>query len=112
MPLWCRWASKASLQNMEEASTCPLCARPIPEDQESRHHLVPKSFKGRETVILHRICHRKIHSLFTERELAKTYHTIEALKKHTDILAFLEWLEGKPPRFYKPTFAAREKKRR
>ena len=84
----------------------------MPAETRSRHHLVPKSHKGRDTVTLHRICHRKIHSLFTERELARTYNTIERLLAQPDIAAFRTWVAKKPPEFYAPTFASRRKRRR
>jgi len=56
---------------MDDFEYCPLCKRPLPE-KHNKHHLVPKTFKGKETVLLHRICHRQIHANFTERELLTT----------------------------------------
>ena len=97
---------------MENEAICPLCTRPIPVGHESRHHLVPRSFRGRNTVNLHRICHRKIHSLFTERELAKRLHSIDALKAERDIRLFVDWVSSKPPAFYAPTARSRAKKGR
>ncbi len=78
---------------------CPLCDRLLGDDI-NKHHLVPKTFKGKETVTLHRICHRKIHSVFTERELLKYYHTIERLLEHEDIRKFVEWVANKDPNYY------------
>ncbi|MDX1400632.1 MAG: HNH endonuclease [Kiloniellales bacterium] len=101
---------------MNEPEFCPLCARPIPSGEGSRHHLVPKRFKslnrlnGCEIVTLHRICHRKIHSLFTDKDLAKKYNTIEALKSDREVSSFIEWLASKPPAFYSPT-ATSDRKR-
>ncbi len=91
---------------------CPLCARPIPPEARSLHHLIPKSLKGRETVLLHRICHRKIHSLFTERDLQKRYHSIERIKAHPDMALFLTWVAGKEPGFYTRTADSQRKGRR
>lgn len=68
------------------------------------HHLVPKSQGGRETVSLHRVCHRKIHAELTERELRDNYTTVEALRGHPAIAAFVRWVAGKPPEFTKATF--------
>lgn len=79
---------------------CPLCGRPlIPGPSVNEHHLVPKSKKGSETVTLHVVCHGKIHSLFTENELRDHYHTIERLRAHPDMAAFLRWVARKPPEF-------------
>ena len=48
---------------------CPLCNRELGTEWIDEHHLIPKTFKGKETITLHRICHEKIHSTFSEREL-------------------------------------------
>ncbi|MEM7585440.1 MAG: HNH endonuclease [Acidobacteriota bacterium] len=84
---------------------CPLCDRPLGSRRE-RHHLVPRLKGGKETVTLHPICHRKIHSLFTEAQLARHFSTIAALRQHPDILAFTRWLRRKPPDFYARTHRA------
>ncbi len=65
-----------------------------------RHHLVPRSYKGVEQFLVHRVCHQKIHSLFTEKELASTYHTWEALRAHPDMQVFMRWVAKKPIEFY------------
>lgn len=79
-----------------EESICALCMRPIPKSQRDAHHLVPKSRGGIETVILHRLCHRQIHALLTENQLARNYSTIETLKAHPEIAKFIEWISQKP----------------
>ncbi len=92
---------------------CPLCRRPLGDpDLVERHHLVPRSRGGRETVLLHAICHRKIHSLFTEAEIAAGYSSIAALRAHPEIRKFVRWLAGKPADFRVRTRAARSKRRR
>lgn len=79
---------------------CPLCGRPIPPSQQDAHHLVPKSHGGVQTVVLHRICHRQIHALLTEAELARTYATIEALRQHPQLARFIQWVKTKPDAFF------------
>ena len=82
--------------------TCPLCGRPIPADVlQSQHHLVPKSKGGRksETVLLHDICHREIHSSLKETEIARTYNTIAALRAHPRLAKFIDWVAKRPPEF-------------
>ena len=91
---------------------CPLCGRPLGTENIDRHHLGPKTFKGKEQCPIHKICHRKIHSAFTERELLNTYHTWEALRAHEDIRAFIAWIARKPPGFYTRTYTAKDKKQR
>jgi hypothetical protein len=91
---------------------CPLCGRTLGDVNVDRHHLVPKTFKGKEQFLVHKICHRKIHSVFTERELMQTYHTWEALRGDPDIQVFIEWVARKPAAFYVTTATSKKKNRR
>ena len=80
---------------------CPLCGRILLDDPSTDlHHPIPRSEGGREAVPIHRICHQKIHSVFTEAELAATYHDWHALRAHPAIAAFIRWVARKPPGFY------------
>lgn len=97
----------AALQAAEEArqqaaagADCPLCGRPIPAGQRDAHHLVPKSKGGRDTVDLHRICHRQIHAVLTETELARGYHSVEQLLGHPALQSFVAWVRTKPDDFF------------
>lgn len=82
---------------------CPICDRPIPQAQKDAHHLIPKSKGGKATEYLHRICHRQIHALFSETELATKLNTAEILKEHPDIEKFIKWVKNKPNSFYERT---------
>ena len=84
---------------------CALCHRPLGERVE-KHHLIPRLKGGKETVTLHPICHRKIHQTFSEAVLAKDYNSAEKLRAHEEIAFFIQWVEGKPPDFYKSTRSA------
>lgn len=86
-----------------ELPSCRLCGRVIEAAHLDLHHLVPKSEGGRETVPLHRICHRQIHALLTEKELARDYASIEALLSHPAIARFVAWVRRKPPGFSERT---------
>lgn len=79
-----------------EDTICALCRRPIPKSQRDAHHLIPKSRGGVETVLLHRLCHRQIHAVLTETQLARHYATIEALQQHPEIAKFIGWVRNKP----------------
>lgn len=72
-----------------------------------RHHVVPKSEGGRETVPLHPICHRAIHATASNRELARRYPSLEALRAEPQMARFLRWIAGKPPDFHAPTRSKR-----
>lgn len=94
---------------------CPLCERPIPPHaKQSVHHLVPKlkGGKGGPTVLLHHICHATVHAHLTEAELARHYASIDALRKHPDIAAFVAWVSTKEPAFHAPTRGRRRGRRR
>ena len=83
----------------------------MPRGSATAHHLVPRTFGGRETVDLHRICHRKIHALFTERELQRHYNSIDRLLDHPEIRSFVDWVRPKDPFFYTRTVDAKRKGR-
>jgi len=98
---------------VEEVVVCPLCEREIPSKQRDAHHLVPKSKGGRQTEYLHRICHRQVHALFTESELAIQYSTVETLLAHREIQRFVSWVKTKPAEFFAPALKSmRVRKRR
>lgn len=77
-----------------------------------RHHLVPKTFKGTEQFPIHKVCHKKIHSVFTEKELYKSFNTWDALKAHSEIATFIVWIARKVPGFYTRTFSSNLKKKK
>jgi len=79
---------------------CPLCLRSMSLNNSDEHHLIPKTFKGKETVRLHKICHQKCHSVVSEKEMQKYYHTIERLLEHNEIQKFVKWVSKKHPDFY------------
>ena len=106
-----RHADPPEPPSLPEAS-CPLCGRLLGSVNIDRHHLVPRTFKGKEPFPIHKICHRKIHSAFTERELLQAYHTWEALRGHEDIRSFIDWVAKKPPGFYTRTYTSNKKKSR
>lgn len=86
---------------MPDDEICPLCGRLLAEPC-NRHHLLPlsKGGKGTTTIMLHKICHDKIHSVLTEMELKRHYHTIERLQQQEEIAKFIRWVQNKPPQFY------------
>ena len=85
----------------EPVESCALCDRPLGRRVE-RHHVVPKSKGGREVVPVHPICHRKIHKVFTNTELAG-FASLEPIKDYPEMRRFIRWLARKPPDFHAPT---------
>lgn len=98
---------------MEEVKICPLCEREIAQPA-NLHHLLPISQGGAHTttVLLHVICHNKIHSLFTEKELAKHYNTIEKLRAHEDMKKFIKFVSKQPPSYNDKNKRAKRKGKR
>lgn len=86
----------------EAAPLCFLCGRPLGRRVE-RHHAVPKSRGGRETVPVHPICHRAIHRALTNKDLEKGHSTAEALRANPEIARFVAWVADKDPDFHAPT---------
>jgi hypothetical protein len=81
---------------------CQICNREIPDDLVSsdNHHLIPKSKRGKDTIKIHKVCHRKIHSIWSENELRDYYHTPERIREYPDMAKFIKWLKKKPDDFY------------
>ncbi|MBV8685694.1 MAG: HNH endonuclease [Alphaproteobacteria bacterium] len=86
----------------EDAPLCFLCGRPLGRRTE-RHHPVPRSRGGRETVPVHPICHRTIHRTLSNKALERDYAAPEALRGHPEIARFISWIAGKDPDFHAPT---------
>lgn len=81
---------------MAENHICELCNRTV--SSITKHHLIPleKGGKKFETLSLCKTCHNQIHALFTNRELAVYYHTLESLKRDQKIIKFLRFIENIP----------------
>lgn len=94
---------------------CPICQRELGDIAVDKHHLIPKTFKGKDTIDLHKICHRKIHTVWTERELCNYYHTVERIVEYDEIIKFIKWVKKKEPSYYdssKDTKSRKSKRRR
>lgn len=83
--------------------TCELCKRS--DVETTRHHLIPRTTHNnkktkretthheRHTVVpFCRPCHNQIHKIFTEKELERTYNTVDKLLAHEDVSKFVEWV--------------------
>ena len=91
-----QWEPPAHWSQPESLPVCPLCDRPIPTSQQDEHHLVPRLKGGKVKKLLHRICHRQIHALFSEAELAQRYNTVDALLENPEIRKFVTWVQKRP----------------
>ena len=92
---------------------CKLCGRELTSETQSLHHLYPKEVKQRKKIknkekrnkhiMVHLACHRKIHSLFSNRELFRYYNTIERILENEDIQNFIKFIKNKPLDFDAPS---------
>ena len=80
-----------------EAARCPICDRPlVPGPSVDRHHWQPSSRGGRDSSPVHVVCHRMIHRLFSEADLATAYASADALRAHPDMRHFIDWVRRQP----------------
>lgn len=79
----------------EVPAACPLCQRP--NYHPSDHHFVPRSRGGRVTRTICRDCHSAIHAVFTNKELAETYSTADALLGHEAFRRMVAFIARQDP---------------
>ena len=71
---------------------CGLCERQV--QVTSRHHLVPREEGGRygPTVDLCQPCHSSVHRFLSNRALARSYSSVEALRAAEELQTYLRWI--------------------
>lgn len=93
---------------MPEPRRCELCHRRVPVT--TVHHLFPKTLHRNkkiracydggwlraQTVDLCKPCHKQLHALISEKEMASHYHTIPRLLLHPEVARFVEWVRDRP----------------
>lgn len=73
---------------------CALCGRLVPPEMITLHHLKPreKGGKAEDRTPLCRPCHKQLHAMFSNADLAKAYGSIEALRQAPSLQPFLTWI--------------------
>lgn len=68
---------------------CGLCEREV--QGTSRHHLVPREEGGRHGPIVQlcQPCHSSVHRFLSNRDLARRYPTVEALREAEELQTYL-----------------------
>ena len=87
---------------------CVICGRLLDPETSQNHHLKPVTFKSRtkevhqqdNLVTIHKMCHQKIHSVFSEKELFDYYHTVDRITEHEEMQKFIKWINKKPLDYY------------
>ena len=91
------------------ADICELCKRA--DTELTRHHLIPRARHKKGEVRRHfdkaeltgrlallcRACHKYVHTVLSERQLANQYNTVEQLLLHPEIARFVRWVAKRPP---------------
>jgi hypothetical protein len=78
---------------------CALCQRSVPAGLITLHHLTPrqKGGKAEHRTPLCRPCHKQLHAIFSNTELAKVYPTLGALRAAPQLAAYLKWIRKQQP---------------
>ncbi len=103
------YSAEVPPQLVQEPDPCPVCTRP--NYHPSDHHLVPRSRGGKTTKTICRDCHKAVHALFTNKQLEKAYHTVEALLAHEGFSKMVAYLQKQNPQS-KQTFVRSNDSRR
>lgn len=96
-----------------EEYICELCRRQgVPKLTE--HHLIPREEGGKDmqTAWLCEDCHRQIHALFTNKELAVRLNTLELLENDEKIERYLKYIRKQAPTKKAKIKKSRERRRR
>jgi len=90
-----------------EEAICALCGR---EEDLTEHHLIPKSrhnkprmrklydrkFMREHKALICYPCHRNLHRVLTEQEMAEEFNEVEKLASHPGVEKFTAWIRKKP----------------
>ncbi|UFU00417.1 HNH endonuclease [Radiobacillus kanasensis] len=76
---------------------CELCGRD--EVKTTVHHLLPKEKGGTfgATANLCIPCHKQIHALYTNDEIAIRLTSLEDLRQDDQLSRFIKWIRKQPP---------------
>lgn len=81
---------------------CELCEREV--EVTTLHHLRPKSRRNKyekvaelPTARLCWPCHRQIHALFSNHQLAEQFNSLEALRDEERLKRFIAWIRRQDP---------------
>lgn len=70
---------------------CVFCQR---EGVElCKHHIVPRSKGGKETVLSCKSCENFIHKTWSHKELLNKYNTVDSILSDEKFRTFLDWLK-------------------
>ena len=80
---------------------CQLCQREM--ENLTIHHLIPRQYLKRKkiadspTINICTACHKQIHALFDNKQLARELNTPDKLKQEPKMQKFLSWVRKQKP---------------
>lgn len=80
---------------MPSRNNCSICGRTTPEGHQEKHHLVPKAKHGDDTTVVCCDCGDQIHQIFTNKELAKSYNTLDKIRSDERIHKWVKWIRNR-----------------
>lgn len=88
---------------INKTGTCPMCFRE--EMSLTFHHLIPKTLHTKKWYVkryskeelnngvdICEDCHEALHDFITEKELGKSYNSLELLMSHPKVKKFVAWV--------------------
>ncbi|MBM7694006.1 hypothetical protein JOC77_003450 [Peribacillus deserti] len=95
----------------KQTGICELCGRE--EVETTIHHLTPREMGGSFLPTAHLCipCHKQIHALYSNAELALGLSSISLLKQDVQIQKFLKWIRKQAPGKYPKISKSRQKRR-
>lgn len=82
-------------RNIKKTFCCTICERKTPDKFIEKHHLTPKSYKGKKKIFVCIDCADQTHNLFNNKELRDKYNTLEKLKSNEKIQKWISWIQKK-----------------
>ena len=86
------------MRAVEGWTRCELCQREVPPQLITQHHLTPKEKGGKpdDRVTMCRPCHKQVHALFGNTDLARVHNTVPALRALPELQRFIKWVRKQP----------------
>lgn len=80
----------------EEIHICALCKREVPK--VTKHHLIPREKGGKpyEIALLCTPCHKQIHALYSNYELAVRLNSIPRIQNDEKFKRYLKFIKNQP----------------
>lgn len=78
---------------------CALCERDVPIHLITQHHLKPREKGGtvEDKTPMCKPCHKQLHAMFSNNDLAKLYDSLESLRAAPMLQPFLKWIRKQKP---------------